>query len=104
MSDTLRYGYQKASIDPRGLTGQMDARELPRHLTDSLSTIQWADNPLPEMVPSTGGEVAPRSDLFQPGELIDGKYEVRGLLGAGGMGKVFEAKDLELNRLVAVKV
>ncbi len=33
-----------------------------------------------------------------------GPYEVTGLLGAGGMGEVYEARDLRLNRTVAIKV
>jgi serine/threonine protein kinase/Flp pilus assembly protein TadD len=32
-----------------------------------------------------------------------GPYEVLGLLGAGGMGRVFKARDTRLNRFVAIK-
>jgi serine/threonine-protein kinase len=45
----------------------------------------------------------PRGQIFEPGEVLDGGYEIRSLLGEGGMGQVFEATDLGLNRLVAIK-
>jgi eukaryotic-like serine/threonine-protein kinase len=53
-------------------------------------------------VPSEGRETE-RQPLFPIGELIDGNYEVRALLGEGGMGQVLEAYDHALRRYVALK-
>ena len=40
---------------------------------------------------------------LQPGSRL-GPYEILSLLGAGGMGKVYQARDTRLDRKVAVKV
>lgn len=42
-------------------------------------------------------------DIFDVGQTLNDTYEIRAVLGAGGMGQVFEAHDLLLHRKVAIK-
>jgi CheY-like chemotaxis protein len=49
------------------------------------------------------GPDARLTDILHTGEVFAGRYEVQGLIGRGGMGAVYRARDRELGEEIAIK-
>src|ERR1700687_5223279 len=54
---------------------------------------------------SSSADAATRVDASPlPGTLLGARYQVLRILGQGGMGAVYQARDQELDRIIALKV
>jgi hypothetical protein len=83
-----------------GIADQMGvALDLSRLRREAISSGRAA----PGMDPSAAATMWAGRGV-EIGDLIDGKYRVEATIGAGGMGAVYRARDLRLDRDVAIKI
>lgn len=73
-----------------------------RELGETDDTISVDE--LSQLEDSGAARASVRSSFLPTVSVLAGRYELSAMLGSGGMGTVFRAKDLELEELVALKV
>lgn len=81
--------------------GDPHLRDHVKALLDNYDSARKFFDQFPDLLRVVSDAHPPRT--FEDGEIVASRFRIKGLLGQGGVGEVYDAEDLELHEPVALK-
>jgi serine/threonine protein kinase/tetratricopeptide (TPR) repeat protein len=91
---------KKSAVVSQTPPPQSDPSDAP---TMAHGSALGASTPAPPITHVSDSDLN-KQTLLMPGAILAGRYRILKILGQGGMGAVYQARDQELDRIIALKV